>query len=73
LKAGERVFDVQANGDTVVEALDVAQVSGAPLTTISRQFEVRVRSDGLTLKFVPRKGEAMVSAITVEPSARPKY
>lgn len=73
LKAGERVFDVQANGETVVEALDVAQVSGAPLTTISRQFEVRVRSDGLTLKFVPRKGEAMVSAITVEPSARPKY
>ena len=67
LAAGERVFNVQANGMTAIEALDVAAVAGAPLTAVSRQFVAHAGSKGLMIAFVPAKGQAILSAMTVEP------
>ena len=66
-KPSERVFDVRANGKNAITALDVAQSAGSLLSAITRSFDVTVEGDGLTLQFVPSKGEAMVSAIVVEP------
>ena len=66
LPAGQRVFDVIANGKPVIEALDVAAAAGAPLTAITRRVSVQAAGDGLTLAFKPRTGDAIVSAIAVE-------
>lgn len=63
---GERQFDVYANGDRKVKALDIAANAGAPLTVIKRDFTVKVGSDKLDLRFTPVKGKAIVSAIEVE-------
>jgi beta-galactosidase len=67
LAAGERVFNVLANGQIALADLDVAAVAGAPLTAISRQIVAQANAKGLTIAFVGKKGEAMVSALVVEP------
>jgi beta-galactosidase len=66
--AGERVFDVMANGTAVVSGLDIAAAAGGPLQALSRSFPVTVGTAGLDLAFVPRQGQAIVSAIIVEPA-----
>jgi beta-galactosidase len=66
LPAGQRLFDVTANGKTMLQAVDVAALAGAPLTAIARTFTVAAGDAGLDLGFVSRKGEAIVSAVEVE-------
>lgn len=65
LQAGERRFDVSANGRRVVADLDVAKEAGGALKAVTRRFVARVGKDGLDLRFVPRTGKAIVSAIEV--------
>ena len=62
---GERLFDVSANGATVLSAIDVANAAGARLTAVRRSFAVEVRQGQLDLRFKPLKGEAIVSAIEI--------
>lgn len=62
------VFDVIANGDTVLESFDVLEAAGAARTAVTRRFSVEVGSDGLVLEFDPRQGEALVSVIEIVPS-----
>lgn len=64
-----RTFDVTANGTAKLKGLDVAKLAGAPLVQVTRSFEVQVKRGTLDLEFVPRKGKAIVSAITVQPTA----
>ncbi|MBC2653789.1 malectin domain-containing carbohydrate-binding protein, partial [Novosphingobium aerophilum] len=66
-KPGERVFDVVANGKTLVAGLDVAAQAGAPLTCVQREAMVEVRDGPLKLDFRPARGEAIVSAVEIEP------
>ena len=66
LKAGERVFDVAANGQRVVANLDVAAAAGGALVAHQRSFEVNARDGMVVLEFKPTKGEAIVSAIEVQ-------
>jgi len=66
-KAGERVFDVLANGQRAIEALDVAAVAGAPLTAVTRKLTASVSGGVLELEFRPLRGKATVSAIEVAP------
>lgn len=73
LAAGERRFDVVANGAPVVNDLDIAAATGGSLRALTRTFETTAADKGLSLDFVPRRGEAIVSAIEITPipSARP--
>ncbi|MGQ3050041.1 malectin domain-containing carbohydrate-binding protein, partial [Niveispirillum sp.] len=64
--AGERQFDVIANGEKKLRSLDVAALAGAPMTMVTRDFKVKVTGGKLVLQFTPVKGQAIVSAIAVE-------
>lgn len=66
---GARVFDVTANGRAVLNGFDIHAKVGAPLTAVREQFDADVTGGTLDLRFVARKGEAIVSAIEVEPLA----
>ncbi len=65
LAAGARQFDVVANGKRAIAALDIAAVAGASLTRVTRRIVVPVTDGMLDLKFVPIKGDAIVSGIEI--------
>jgi len=65
LAAGARQFDVVANGKRAIAALDIAAVAGAPVTRVTRRIVVGVTDGMLDLKFVPIKGDAIVSGIEI--------
>ncbi len=65
LAAGARQFDVVANGKRAIAALDIAAVAGVPLTRVTRRIVVPVTDGMLDLKFVPIKGDAIVSGIEI--------
>lgn len=67
LGPGERLFNVTANGASALADLDVAKEAGATLTALERSFEVQVERGILDLNFVPTRGQAVVSAIRIEP------
>ncbi len=64
---GARLFNVTANGCVVLKDFDIHAQAGAPLTAVREQFDAEVTEGALELRFVARKGEAIVSAIEVEP------
>lgn len=64
--AGERQFDVIANGERKLRSLDIAAAAGAPMTLVKRDFTVKVKDGHLVLHFAPTKGQAIVSAVEVE-------
>jgi beta-galactosidase len=66
--AGDRVFDVLANGRRVIEKLDVAAAAGGALVAVTRTFDASVTDDVLVLEFRPTRGRAIVSAIEIEAS-----
>lgn len=63
--AGERRFDVIANGARSLVDVDIAVAAGAPLTAITRSFPVTVSNGLLELEFKPTKGQAIVSAVEI--------
>jgi len=64
---GERVFDVSANGAPVLKGYDVHARAGGLRTAVREQFEADVTGQMLELHFRASAGEALVSAIEVEP------
>ena len=62
-QAGERQFDVLANGKAVIDTIDLAKV--AARTALQRSFAVMVRNGQIDLHFRPRVGKAIVSAIEI--------
>jgi beta-galactosidase len=66
LHSGDRIFDVFANGQKVLNNLDVAAAVGAALTAYQQHFEVNSRDGMVILEFKPTKGDAIVSAIEVQ-------
>ncbi len=64
---GARQFDVSANGIVTLKEFDVHARAGTPLTAIREQFDVEITGGMLDLRFIARRGEAIVSAIEVEP------
>jgi beta-galactosidase len=68
--AGERVFDVSANGIALLKAFDVYAAAGGKLKGVDRGFDVDVSNDVLTLAFLPQKGAALISAISINPLAQ---
>jgi beta-galactosidase len=65
LSPGARRFDVVANGERIVTAMDVARDAGGAARAVQRRATVTVRGGMLTLSFVPDKGDAIVSAIEI--------
>lgn len=65
---GRRVFDVLAEGQLVLPALDLALEAGT-YTAVSRQYTVQVTDGQLNLRFATRVGSPIVNAIRV--SERP--
>lgn len=64
---GARVFGVTANGTPVLDSYDIHTRAGALLTAMRETFPITVTSDTLDLHFVAQRGEAIVSAIEIEP------
>ena len=61
---GDRVFDVRI-GDQIVESnFDVVQVAGGSHTTIVREYDVEL-ADQLTVQFVPKAGQPVISGIEI--------
>ncbi|WP_040597526.1 glycoside hydrolase family 2 TIM barrel-domain containing protein [Sphingomonas elodea] len=67
LAQGGRVFDVVANGQPIVQALDVAGAAGGAAIAVQREAVVAVAGDTLDLRFVPKVGKAIVSAVEILP------
>ena len=65
--AGQRVFDVIANGKTVLSRFDVFAAAGGKLKSVARNFDVEATGGKLTLGFRPIHGDAIVSALSVTP------
>ena len=65
-----RIFSVLANGEPALDNLDVAAAAGGPLKVLARSFRAQAERGALQLDFVPAAGEAIVSAIDVEPVPR---
>lgn len=61
----QRLFDVVANGTTILPVFDIAKAAGARLTVVKRSFPVAVRGGMLTMRFKPLKGDALVSAVEI--------
>ena len=66
--AGERVFDVTVNGKQVLKRFDIVATAGGPLKAIDRTVQARAREGALLIEFKPVKGEAIVSALAIEPA-----
>lgn len=65
----ERLFDVSANGQSLLTRFDIAATAGAPLTAVSQSLPVSVTGGELTLNFRGIIGKALVSAIEVVPAS----
>lgn len=65
---GERVFDVLANGTPLLAAYDIRARAGAVLTERRETMEATVTGGQLDLHFRPVTGEALVSAVEIEPA-----
>lgn len=64
-KAGERVFDVRANGKPVLQNIDVFAGAGGQRRAYTRSFQTKVTGGGLTLDFHASKGQAVLSACEI--------
>jgi beta-galactosidase len=65
--AGERVFDVAANEVKRLETFDILAAAGARLKGVDRTFDAAVSDGMLVLAFRPRRGNALVSALSITP------
>lgn len=65
--AGQRVFDVSAEGGVKVNDLDIFAAAGAQHTALDRSFDVNVTDGTLSLAFASSVDNAKVDAISVTP------
>jgi beta-galactosidase len=68
---GERVFDVTANDVTKLHEFDILKAAGGRLKGVDQSFDAGVDNGVLVLAFRPRRGSALVSALSITPLAPP--
>ena len=68
--AGERVFDVDVGGATVLKSFDVFAAAGDKLKGVDRAFDATASDGNLQIAFRPLKGKALVSALAITPLDR---
>jgi beta-galactosidase len=71
ITAGERVFDVTANDVVQLREFDILKAAGGRLKGVDRVFDAGVDNGELVLAFRPRRGNALVSALSITPLAPP--
>ncbi len=64
---GMRIFDVEANGARRLKNFDIFKAAGGKLRGVDRTFDVLVNDGFLLLAFRPRRGQAVVSALSIAP------
>lgn len=62
-----RRFDVLAHGERVLASFDPVAAAGGTLTGVERSFDTTVANGRLDLRFVPVEGDAVLSALSVQP------
>jgi beta-galactosidase len=67
--AGERVFDVTANDVMQLHDFDILRAAGGRRQGVDRVFDAGVDNGILVLAFRPRRGSALVSALSITPLA----
>ena len=65
--SGERVFDVDVNGKSVLKGFDVFAAAGGKLKGVERAFEAAAKDGTLLIAFRPSRGKAVVSSLVVVP------
>lgn len=68
-EAGDRVFNVTANEQILLDNFDILREAGETRTAVMRTFTVAVSGGSLKLSFTPVEGDALVSNIQVKASA----
>jgi beta-galactosidase len=68
--AGEREFDVQIDGRIVLKRFDVFAAAGGRLKGVDRAFDTTARDGSILVGFLPGKGAALVSALSIAPLDR---
>ena len=68
--AGERVFDMDVNGKTVLHDFDVFAAAGGKLKGVERSFEATPKDGLLVITFRPSRGHALVSSLSITPVER---
>ncbi|MFI5378677.1 MAG: malectin domain-containing carbohydrate-binding protein [Tepidisphaerales bacterium] len=68
--AGDRVFDVAAEGQQILTNYDITATAGAQQAT-AKQFNVEVTDGSIDLAFQGKTGDAIVSAIVLVPTDIP--
>jgi hypothetical protein len=63
---GDRVFNVSAEDEVVLDSYDIVAESGAPQTAINETAVIEVTDGTLNLEFTPIEDNAKISAIEVE-------
>lgn len=72
LAAGERLFDVTAEGAVVLDDFDIAAVAGGAMKATATAHEVTIADGQLNLSFTGENGgEAIISAIVLAPTDIP--
>jgi len=66
-KRGERVFDVDVNGKTVLHHFDIFTAAGGKLKGVERSFEATAKDGFLVITFRPSRGRALVSSLSIAP------
>jgi hypothetical protein len=69
--AGERTFDVWAEGKQVLDDYDILADAGAAQTAVAKCFNVAVSDGSIDVDFRGVVGEAMVSAVVLVPTDVP--
>lgn len=69
--AGQRVFDVSAEGALVFDDYDIVADAGAAQLAVAKTFNVAVRDGRIDLAFKGVAGEALVGAIAAVPTDIP--
>jgi beta-galactosidase len=67
-EAGRREFNVLVDGKIVLTRFDIFSAAGGSLKGIDRAFDWTTRDNGMLIEFVPLKGAALVSALSIEPA-----
>ena len=65
IDVGNRVFDVQLNGKTVEEGLDIIRHADGPRSTIVREYKNVMLAKWLTIRLDPRVGQPLLSGVEV--------
>jgi beta-galactosidase len=66
---GERLFDVDVNGATILKDVDVYVAAGGKLKGVERSFDVSTDTQYLRIAFRSKQSEAIVSALSITPVA----